>query len=138
MTEAQKKAARELMRATLSAKGLAWADAIRRTDQTLAELNHDHRSNGEELYFFTIMGLASATEPWGWQLDGHHLVINAFVLGDQVVMTPAFYGGEPIHPRTGRYAGIVLLQDEEDQGLALMRMFTTEQRATATLSGSSR
>ena len=134
MTEAQKTAARELMRATLSAKGLALADAIRRTDQTLAELNHDHRSYGEELYFFTIMGLPSATEPWGWQLDGHHLVINTFVLGDQVVMTPAFYGGEPIHTRTGRYAGNVLLQDEQDQGLALMRMFTTEQRATATLS----
>jgi hypothetical protein len=134
MTEAQKTAARELMRATLSAKGLALADAIRRTDQTLAELNHDHRTYGEELYFFTIMGLPSATEPWGWQLDGHHLVINTFVLGDQVVMTPAFYGGEPIHTRTGRYAGNVLLQDEQDQGLALMRMFTTEQRATATLS----
>jgi len=134
MTEAQKSAARELMRATLSAKGLALADAIRRTDETLAELNHDHRTYGEELYFFTIMGLPSATEPWGWQLDGHHLVINTFVLGDQVVMTPAFYGGEPIRTRTGRYAGNVLLQDEQDQGFALMRMFTTEQRATATLS----
>jgi hypothetical protein len=134
MTDAQKTAARELMRATLSAKGLALADAIRRTDETLAELNHDHRSYGEELYYFTVMGLPSATEPWGWQLDGHHLVINTFVLGDQVVMTPAFYGGEPIHTRTGRYAGNVLLQEEQDQGLALMRMFTTEQRAAATLS----
>ena len=134
MTEAQKTAARELMRATLSAKGLALADAIRRTDETLAELNHDHRTYGEELYFFTIMGLPSATEPWGWQLDGHHLVINTFVLGDQVVMTPAFYGGEPIHTRTGRYAGNLLLQDEQDQGLALVRTFTTEQRAKATLS----
>jgi len=134
MTDTQKAAARELMRATLSAKGLALADAIRRTDETLAELNHDHRTYGEELYFFTVMGLPSTTEPWGWQLDGHHLVINTFVLGDQVVMTPAFYGGEPIHTRTGRYAGNVLLQDEQDQGLALMRMFTTEQRGVATLS----
>ena len=41
------------------------------------------------------MGMPSATEPWGWQLDGHHLVINYFVLGDQVVMTPAFMGAEP-------------------------------------------
>ena len=42
------------------------------------------------------MGTPSETEPWGWQLDGHHLVINYFVLGDQVVMTPAFMGSEPV------------------------------------------
>ncbi len=34
------------------------------------------------------MGQPSDTEPWGWQLDGHHVIINYFVLGDQVVMTP--------------------------------------------------
>ncbi len=42
------------------------------------------------------MGTPSATEPWGWQLDGHHLIINYFVLGDQVVMTPSFFGSEPV------------------------------------------
>ena len=34
------------------------------------------------------MGAPSATEPWGWQWDGHHLIINYFVLGDQIVVTP--------------------------------------------------
>ena len=38
-----------------------------------------------------MMGIPTADGPWGWQLDGHHLVINFFVLGDQVVMTPAFW-----------------------------------------------
>ena len=42
------------------------------------------------------MGTPSEKEPWGWQLDGHHLIINYFVLGDQVVMTPAFWGSEPV------------------------------------------
>lgn len=41
------------------------------------------------------MGTPSDTEPWGWQLDGHHLVINGFVPGDQVVMTPTL-GSEPV------------------------------------------
>jgi hypothetical protein len=41
------------------------------------------------------MGTPSATEPWGWQLDGHHAIVNYFVLGDQVVMTPHFFGSEP-------------------------------------------
>ena len=134
MNDAQKAAARELMRATLSAKGLALADAIRHTDETLAELNNDRLTYGEDLYYFTVMGLPSLTAPWGWQLDGHHLVINTFVLGDQMVMTPTFLGGEPVHTETGKYAGNVILQDEQNQGLALMKSFTPEQRATATIS----
>lgn len=133
MTPAQRAAARDLMRATFSAKGLALADAIRRTDQTLRELNNDNPAYDEELYFFTVMGAPSATEPWGWQLDGHHLIVNTFVLGDQVVMTPAFWGGEPVHTTTGRHAGNVILQEEQDQGLAFMRSLGATQQAAARL-----
>jgi hypothetical protein len=133
MNDAQRMAARKLMLATLSARGMALMDAIRRTDETLAELNHDRLSYGEDLYYFKVMGLPSATKPWGWQIDGHHLVVNAFVLGDQVVLTPTFLGGEPVYTTTGKYAGNVILQDEQNQGLALMQHFTSEQRATATI-----
>ena len=52
-----------------------------------------------------VMGEPSATEPWGWQLDGHHLNLNYFVMGDQVVMTPAFWGSEPTVAKSGKYAG---------------------------------
>ena len=47
------------------------------------------------------MGTPSATEPWGWQFDGHHAVINYFVLGDQVVMSPHFAGSEPVIATSG-------------------------------------
>jgi hypothetical protein len=79
------------------------------------------------------MGIPSPTEPWGWQLDGHHLVINYFVLGDQVVMTPSFFGTEPAITRTGKYAGNAVLQDEQAAGLALMRSLDADQRQRATL-----
>ncbi len=131
MDAPQRAAARELMRATLSAKGLALADAVRRTDQVLRELNGDSPDYDEELYFFTVMGTPSATEPWGWQLDGHHLVVNTFVLGDQMTMTPAFWGGEPVHAQTGKYAGNVILQEEQDTGLAFMRALEPGQQAQA-------
>jgi hypothetical protein len=134
MTAGQREAARNLMRATLSAKGMALSDAIRKTDQTLRELNDDNPMYDEELYFFTVMGLPSPTKPWGWQIDGHHLIINTFVLGDQVVMTPTFLGGEPIHTTTGKYAGNVILQDEQNQGLALMQALDPAQQTAATLS----
>jgi hypothetical protein len=39
------------------------------------------------------MGRPSASEPWGWQLDGHHAIISYFVLGDQVVMTAFLWLG---------------------------------------------
>jgi hypothetical protein len=121
MSPLQREAAMALMRASLSAKGLALSQSIMKTDQTLREINDDTLSYDEQLYFFTVMGRPSATEPWGWQIDGHHLIVNYFVLGDQVVMTPVFMGGEPVVATTGMYSGNAVMQTAQDQGLAFMR-----------------
>ena len=80
MTEAQRDLAFRLMRASLSEGGFALTRNIMRLNETLAELADDHEFLGEWLYFITIMGKPSATEPWGWQLDGHHAIINYFVM----------------------------------------------------------
>jgi hypothetical protein len=105
-----------------------------KTDQTLRELNNDNPIYDEELYFFTIMGKPSMTKAWGWQIDGHHLVINYFILGDQVVMTPTFMGGEPIITTSGKYKGNVIFQDEQNIGLKFMQSLSAEQQKGATLS----
>jgi hypothetical protein len=131
MTEAQREAAFGLMRAGLSARGLEKSRNIMRLNHHLGELINNLRDYGEGLYWLTVMGEPSATEPWGWQLDGHHLVINYFVLGDQVVMTPTFMGSEPVRADSGRYAGATVLQEEQGRGLALMASLTAEQRAAA-------
>ncbi|MDP3494814.1 MAG: DUF3500 domain-containing protein, partial [Hyphomonadaceae bacterium] len=133
MSAEQRTAAMALMQASLSADGFALTEAIRKTDQTLREINNDVMSFDEDLYFFTVMGLPSPTEPWGWQIDGHHLVINYFVLGDQVVMTPTFLGGEPAVTRTGKYTGSSVLQTEQAMGLTLMQSLDAVQRSFATL-----
>ena len=134
MTDEQKKAAFGLMQSSLSAKGLELSKDIMKTDQTLKELNNGDAAYDEELYFFTLMGMPSSTEPWGWQLDGHHLVINYFVLGDQVVMSPVFMGGEPIITTTGKYMGNTLFQDEQNLGLNFMQSLPSEIQTEATLS----
>jgi hypothetical protein len=134
MTAVQRQAAMNLMRASLSARGLQLSQDIMKTDQTLREINNDVLSYDEQLYFFTLMGIPSASEPWGWQIDGHHLIINYFVMGDQVVMTPVFLGGEPVVATSGKYAGNAILQDEQEQGLALIKALDPSQRATATIS----
>ena len=88
---------------------------------------------GPDLYWFTFMGEPSATEPWGWQFDGHHLVINYFVLGDQVVMTPTFMGSEPNYIADGEDAGTRTFESEEALGIEFYRMLDSSQRAEATL-----
>ena len=61
---------------------------------------------GEWSYIFCLFGTPSATEPWGWQFFGHHLVLNCFVLGEQMVLTPAFWGAEPSYADHGPFKGI--------------------------------
>jgi hypothetical protein len=83
------------------------------------------------LYHLTVMGQPSAKEPWGWQLDGHHLIINYFVLGDQVVMTPLFAGSEPVTAASGKYKGTTILQGEQAAGLAMINALDEGQRKKA-------
>jgi hypothetical protein len=87
MSDAQRELADGLLRASLSARGFQTTADIMKLNGTLAELT-GRPLFGQWKYWITVMGTPSATEPWGWQLDGHHCIINYFVLGDQVVMTP--------------------------------------------------
>lgn len=136
MNASQKQLAFKLLQSSLSKKGLQLSKDIMKTDQTLKEMNNNAAYLDEELYFFTIMGEPSSVEPWGWQLDGHHLVINYFVMGDQVVMTPTFMGGEPIMTTSGKYDGNTIFQDEQNLGLQLVKSLSSDQQALAIISDS--
>jgi hypothetical protein len=133
MTEAQREAAFGLMQASLSAKGFELTRNVMRLNETLAEMIDEHLFLGEWLYFITILGKPSAAEPWGWQFSGHHAIINYFVLGDQVVMTPLFMGSEPVRATSGKYKGVVVLQQEQNDGLEMVRGLTETHRKQAVL-----
>jgi hypothetical protein len=133
MTEAQRTRAFDLLEAGLSAKGLEKTRHVMKLNETIAEMTGRFNEYGEWLYNLTVMGQPHATEPWGWQLEGHHLIVNYFVLGDQVVMTPTFMGSEPVIAESGRYAGTKVMQDEQAKGLALMQALTPEQQKKATI-----
>jgi len=133
MTDAQRDAAFGLMRASLSTKGFELTRNVMRLNETLAELAEDRVFLGEWLYFITILGKPSATEPWGWQFSGHHAIINYFVFGDQVVMTPLFLGSEPVRATSGKYKGVVVLQQEQNDGLEMLRALSDAQRRQAVL-----
>jgi Protein of unknown function (DUF3500) len=133
MTEAQREAAFGLMRASLSAQGFELTRNIMRLNETLAELSGDHAFLGERLYYIQIFGKPSAREPWGWKLEGHHAIIDYFVLGDQVVMTPLFIGSEPVKATSGKYKGIEILQQEQKGGLETLGALSEVQRKQAIL-----
>ena len=134
MSEAQRETAIGLLRASLSAKGLQLTRDIMRLNHTLGELNNNNfEEYGEWLYHLTVMGTPSTTEPWGWQLDGHHLIVNYFVLGDQVVMTPLFVGSEPVTATNGKFKGTTILQSEQAAGLAMINALDEAQKRKAIL-----
>ncbi len=133
MTDRQREAAFGLMRASLSSQGFELTRNIMRLNETLAELAEDHDFLGEWLYYIQIYGKPSATDPWGWKLEGHHAIINYFVLGDQVVMTPLFIGSEPVKAPSGKYKGIEILQKEQNDGLEMLKALPEAQRKKAIL-----
>ena len=134
MDAEQRSLAFGLLQASLSAKGLKLSKDIMKLNGTLAELAGNFDEYGEWLYWITIMGDPSESKPWGWQIDGHHLIINYFVLGDQVVMSPVFIGSEPVHATSGKFKGTIVMQEQQNAGISFMRSLSDKQQSEATLS----
>lgn len=135
MSDEQRELAFGLIGAGLSARGLKTTQDIMKLNHTIAELSgrEGEYGYGRWAYFITMMGEPSDLEPWGFQFDGHHCIINYFVLGDQVVMTPLFLGSEPVWADGGLYKGTIVLQEEQNQGLALAQSLSDEQKTKAVL-----
>jgi len=122
-----------LLQESLSEAGYRAARDVMRLNEHALEITGKPEEYSEWFYWVSIFGNPSPDEPWGWQIDGHHLNVNCFVLGDQLVMTPAFMGSEPVLARFGKYAGTRVFAAEEEQGHAMMRSLSVEERQKATV-----
>ncbi|MFF3375240.1 DUF3500 domain-containing protein [Streptomyces sp. NPDC002680] len=128
ITEKQRNLGYALLGVALSADGLTQTRNIMKLNAFLGDYSGGGRETlTEGAYFFTFMGTPSTTKPWGFQYEGHHVAINYFVLGDQVVMTPTFMGSEPT---SATYKGekITTFKKETAAGLAALRALTDAQR----------
>lgn len=134
LTTGQRERVLDLMRAALSAKGYATSRDIMRLNETLAELSGNTNLLSEWFYWVGIMGEPSETDPWGWQIEGHHLIVNYFVLGNRVVMSPVFMGSEPVFAESGIFQGTSVLLTERERAFALYASLTPEQRQVAVVS----
>ena len=124
----------DIIEVCMSADGYAETRSAMRLNAALGALIDLYRDTLTEFcYWFGIFGHPSTTEPWGWQLYGHHLDLNCFILGSQIVLTPAFIGGEPIVADDGPYKGTRLFDDQRAAGLALRRSLRTDQAEAAVL-----
>jgi hypothetical protein len=103
-------------------------------NETIGEITGCWDEYGEWLYWLSIFGTPSEHEPWGWQIDGHHLNLNCLVIGDQVVMTPMFMGSEPTHALSGKYAGTRVFDAEEQAALAFIQGLSVAQQDAAIVS----
>lgn len=115
-----------VLRSTLSARGYAYARGVMELNELVAVLCDDHEAFGGWLYFLTIFGEPDQDEPWGWQIDGHHLCINTVVVDGCVSITPAFVGSEP-----RSHGAMSLFDPEEERALTLMRSLDDVQRHKA-------
>jgi len=131
LDDRQREAALALVRASMSAAGFQTARDVMKLNEHICEITQRPGEYGEWYYWMSIMGTPSTTAPWGWQIDGHHLIVNCFVLGDQMVLTPNFMGSEPVEAKFGKYAGTRVFKEEEDKGYALMSAFNPAQQGKA-------
>lgn len=131
LDDQQRDRALGIVHASMSAAGFKLARDIMKLNEHICEITGRPGEYGEWHYWMSIMGTPSATAPWGWQIDGHHLIVNCFILGDQMVLTPNFMGSEPNEAKFGKYAGTRVFKDEEEKGYALMSALAPEQQARA-------
>ncbi|MFJ2240363.1 DUF3500 domain-containing protein [Streptomyces sp. NPDC087859] len=130
LTDDQKALGTALLKSALSADGLETTEKIRKINQAAGEAIGNTNAFNEDAFYWTVMGTPSDSEPWGFQFDGHHLVINYFILGDQVVMSPCFWGSEPTSMEIDGET-VTVCHEEVVASLAFINSLTDAQQAVA-------
>jgi hypothetical protein len=133
LTSEPRSAILRLIEASLSSTGFEKARGCMKTNAFLGQLCQLQTVMNEWSYNFLLFGDPSVGGPWGWNLYGHHLCLNCFVLGSQMVISPTFMGAEPNIIDEGPDKGLTLFETEQNGALALMRSLPSSLREQATV-----
>ena len=133
LTAAQRSAALALVGSLLSQRGFEKVRQIMDADETLRRNSGGNNPMfGEDLFYISILGRPSATEPWMLQFGGHHLALNITIAGERGVLTPTLTGAQPalytVNGKTIRPLG-----GESDKALALLNALDESQQKQAIL-----
>ena len=126
-----------LLATALSPEGLLEArgvikheNVLRRIETAAGAPMASRRDPG--LYFTSVFGTPSATAPWAWRFEGHHLSLNVTQLpGQPPAIGPVFIGANPARMPSGVEAGFRLLAAEEDLARELLKLLPEERRKVA-------
>jgi len=106
LTARQAALADAMIDAFLSRAGRQRIDFILDAEEQLRATDGDDFGRG--LYHLSLFNQPGVDGAWGVQLDGHHLALTIVVDGDDVAMTPAFFGAQP-----NRLRGVAAFAAEE-------------------------
>ena len=150
----QRRALIALLGAVLSPRGLANALAQMAADDVVAATDDDGPDDsapdadsdgggprgdrppvnfGADYYYASLLGEPSETEPFTVQFGGHHLAINATVVGPRLALSPLLTGGEPLKFESDG-TPIYLAGEEASLAHALVTDLSEAQRAEIVLS----
>ena len=120
-----------LVDASLSARGAELVRTAMRINGFLGDIVELPGIMNEFSYNAALYGTPSLTEPWGWQLFGHHVAVNCLVVGSQLVVSPVFLGAEPDRIDTDSGGGVAVFDGRIARARDLLRALSPEQRARA-------
>ncbi len=91
----QVKCACDLLACLFSQQGYGKMRDIMLADDQLLKDGKPRRGFGTENFSLVIFGTPSESEPWAFQIDGHHVGANLALHGDAITMSPSFIGTQP-------------------------------------------
>lgn len=151
MNPEQQQAAMAMLKTALSQQGYTKVTDIMDNENILRVIDNrppNDTYRDPENYSFTIFGEPSATDPWSWRIEGHHLSLHFLSqTGKVLAQTPTFFGTNPAIlrfdstmadkrmqnprildlPQKGRE----IFKPETEQAFALLQTLTADQRKQA-------
>lgn len=162
MTSAQRTALMSLLGAVLSADGLKMVKEQMAADDVLKTTDGGRQGGGQsgvpaggppnggtppaggggglnfgsDEYYVSFLGSPSTTNAWTLQFGGHHLAINATVVGPNITLAPTLTGGQPVRTTVNGKTVTVVTQvpEEVKDASALLSSLNAAQKAKAVVS----
>jgi hypothetical protein len=134
MDVTQRKLVHALVASALSLQAHAAVSAIMALESVLARVEGNPMSAVRDpgRYFLSMFGVPS--DPmWAWRLEGHHVVLNFVIAGDEISSTPIFLGANPAEVRHAEHVVSRPCAPEEDAARELLRSLDADQRRRAVI-----
>lgn len=135
---AQRDAALDLLRTSLSTQGYQKATAIMDLENVLREVEgrgSDDKYRDPLNYYLTIFGTPDNNKAWGWRFEGHHIALNFSSISNRIESsTPSFFGSNPGIVRSGPEKGKQILKEETELGFSLVNSLDADKLKIALIS----